>query len=156
MKKIISKNLGRNQNSSDSKLCDFSSLDFIILASTLAIALGEELSSNDINILATFFAVLSDELALIAAIDQCSSSDNSESFTAPTPDVAMTRHKISKSGVKNNPYKNKKKILKKEKKHLIKFNFIKCFFVYVYSYYFINIFVYLIKHIFIFFCNLRL
>ena len=54
MKKIISKNLGRNQNSSDSKLCDFSSLDFIILASTLAIALGEELSSNDINILATF------------------------------------------------------------------------------------------------------
>ncbi len=115
MKKIISKNLGRNQNSSDSKLCDFSSLDFIILASTLAIALGEELSSNDINILATFFAVLSDELALIAAIDQCSSSDNSESFTAPTPDVAMTRHKISKSGVKNNQYKNKKKILKKEK-----------------------------------------
>ena len=115
MKKIISKNLGRNQNSSDSKLCDFSSLDFIILASTLAIALGEELNSNDINILATFFAVLSDELALIAAIDQCSSSDNSESFTAPTPDVAMTRHKISKSGVKNNPYKNKKKILKKEK-----------------------------------------
>ena len=110
MKKIISKNLGRNQNSSDSKLCDFSSLDFIILASTLAIALGEELSSNDINILATFFAVLSDELALIAAIDQCSSSDNSESFTAPTPDVAMTRHKISKSGVKNNPYKNNKKI----------------------------------------------
>ena len=80
MKKIISKNLGRNQNSSDSKLCDFSSLDFIILASTLAIALGEELSSNDINILATFFAVLSDELALIAAIDQCSSSDNIESF----------------------------------------------------------------------------
>ena len=115
MKKIISKNLGRNQNSSDSKLCDFSSLDFIILASTLAIALGEELSSNDINILATFFAVLSDELALIAAIDQCSSSDNSESFTAPTPDVDMTRHKINKSGVKNNPYKNNKKKLKKEK-----------------------------------------
>lgn len=115
MKKIISKNLGRNQNSSDSKLCDFSSLDFIILASTLAVALGEELSSNDINILATFFAVLSDELALIATVNQCSSSDNDESFTAPTPDIAMTRHKISKSGVKNSTYKNKKKILKKEK-----------------------------------------
>lgn len=115
MKKIISKNLGRNQNSSDSKLCGFSSLDFIILASTLAVALSEELSSNDINILATFFAVLSDELALIAAVDQCSSSNNDKSFTAPTPDVAMTRHKISKSGVKNNRHKNKKKILKKEK-----------------------------------------
>ena len=60
MKKVISKNLGRNQNSSNSKLCAFSSLDYIVLASTLAVALGEELSSNDINILATFFAVLSD------------------------------------------------------------------------------------------------
>ena len=90
MKKVISKNLGRNQNSSNSKLCAFSSLDYIVLASTLAVALGEELSSNDINILATFFAVLSDELALIAAVDVCSSSEEEETFTAPTPDVAVT------------------------------------------------------------------
>lgn len=112
MKKVISKNIGRNQDSSNSKLCAFSSLDYIVLASTLAVALGEELSSNDVNVLATFFAVLSDELALIAAIDACSSSENDdESFTAPTPDVAMTRSKINKNGCKNNPYK--KKIIKK-------------------------------------------
>lgn len=111
MKKVIYKNLGRNQNSSDSKLCAFSSLDFIVLASTLAVALGEELSPNDVNILATFFAVLSDELALVAAIDQCSSSEDNESFTAPTPDVAITRTKINKTVCKNNPYK--KKIVKK-------------------------------------------
>lgn len=112
MKKVISKNMGRNQNSSNSKLCAFSSLDYIVLASTLAVALGEELSSNDINILATFFAVLSDELALIAAVDVCSpSNENEETFTAPTPDVAMTRTKVSKTGCKNNPYK--KKIVKK-------------------------------------------
>lgn len=42
MKKVISKNLVRNQNSSNSKLCAFSSLDYIVLASTLAVALGEE------------------------------------------------------------------------------------------------------------------
>ena len=66
-----------NQNTSDnsyndqsssnedptSKLCCFSSLDYIVLASTLAVALGEELSTTDISILSTFFAVLSDELA---------------------------------------------------------------------------------------------
>lgn len=111
MKKIISKNMRQNQNSSTSKLCAFSSLDYIVLASTLAVALGEELSSNDINILSTFFAVLSDELALIAAVDACSSSEAEELFPAPTPDVAMTRTKISKTVCKNNPYK--KKIVKK-------------------------------------------
>ena len=107
MKKVISKNLVRNQNSSNSKLCAFSSLDYIVLASTL----GEELSSNDVSILATFFAVLSDELALIAAVDVCSSSEEEETFTAPTPDVAVTRTKVSKTGCKSNPYK--KKIIKK-------------------------------------------
>ena len=54
MKKIISKNLGRNQNSSDSKLCDFSSLDFIILASTnqpeeLIKAIKKELSNHPLD-----------------------------------------------------------------------------------------------------------
>ena len=97
MKKVISKNLVRNQNSSNSKLCAFSSLDYIVLASTLAVALGEELSSNDVSIL--------------AAVDVCSSSEEEETFTAPTPDVAVTRTKVSKTGCKSNPYK--KKIIKK-------------------------------------------
>mgnify|MGYP003370898694 FL=1 len=86
-------------------------LDYIILASTLAVALGEELSSDDIGILATFFAVLSDELALIEAVSDCSSSETDESFIAPTPDVAMTRSKTNKTVCKKNPYK--KKIVKK-------------------------------------------
>ena len=37
-----------NQNTS-SKLCYFSAIDYIVLASTLAIALGEELSTTDIS-----------------------------------------------------------------------------------------------------------
>lgn len=80
-----------------SKLCSFSAVDYIVLASTLAIALGEELSSDDINILASFFAVLSDELALIAAIDVCGSrDDNSSTFVSPVPDVAATSLKNKK------------------------------------------------------------
>ncbi|WP_296645411.1 hypothetical protein [Romboutsia sp. 13368] len=111
MKKVIPKSMNRNLNINDSKLCTFSSLDYILLASTLAVALGEELSTNDINILATFLDVLSDELALIATIDECSSSDPEEPIPAPTPDVAMTRTQINKTCCKNNPYK--KKIIKK-------------------------------------------
>lgn len=81
-----------------SKLCAFSSVDYIVLASTLAVALGEELSGDDINILASFFAVLSDELALIAAIDACNSGDDDTSvFVAPIPDVAATSsHNVRK------------------------------------------------------------
>ncbi len=80
-----------NNTNKTSKLCSFSSVDYIVLASTLAIALGEELSSDDINILASFFAVLSDELALIAAVDACNTGGNETSiFVPPIPDVAAT------------------------------------------------------------------
>ena len=118
MKKVISKNISRNRNSPSSKLCAFSSLDFIVLASTLAVALGEELSDDDISILATFFAVLSDELALIEAVNDCSSSeDEDETFTVPTPDVAITSTKTNKSNSKNNSFKRKviKKRIKRKK-----------------------------------------
>ncbi len=111
MKKVTSRNMNRNQDSSDSKLCAFSSLDYIVLASTLAVALGEELSSNDINILATFFAVLSDELALIASVESCSSSSSDDTFTAPTPDVAITKTQSNRPNHKNNAFK--KKVIKK-------------------------------------------
>lgn len=102
----------RNKNISNSKLCYFSSLDYIVLASSLAIALSEELNSNDINILATFFAVLSDELALISSIQQCSSPEDDESFVDPIPDTAITRNNLNKTVYKNNRYK--KKIIKKK------------------------------------------
>lgn len=78
-----------NQNTS-SKLCYFSAIDYIVLASTLAIALGEELSTTDISILSTFFAVLSDELALIGGLDACNNNDEDVIFVPPIPDVAAT------------------------------------------------------------------
>ena len=78
-----------NQNTS-SKLCYFSAIDYIVLASTLAIALGEELSTTDISILSTFFAVLSDELALIGGLNACNNNDEDVIFVPPIPDVAAT------------------------------------------------------------------
>ncbi len=98
-KKIKRSSQKRNSTNSCDKLCLFSSADYIVLASTLAIALGEELSNNDINILAGFFAVLSDELALISAVEGCNSDGDDSVFVAPTPDVAVTR----------SDYKSKKK-----------------------------------------------
>ena len=101
---IKSNNISNNSN--NSKLCCFSALDYMVLASTLAIALGEELSDTDISILSTFFAVLSDELALIESINDCKDNDDDESiFAPPIPDVALTS---SKNNIN-------KKIIKKEK-----------------------------------------
>ena len=91
-----------NSNNTHSKLCCFSSVDYIVLASTLAIALGEELSSSDLGILSTFFAVLSDELALIQSVNSCNNNNNDPIFTPPIADIAVTSSK-------NKINKNKKK-----------------------------------------------
>lgn len=94
-----------NSQNTNSKLCCFSSVDYIVLASTLAIALGEELSSTDLGILSTFFAVLSDELALIQSVNNCNSNTNNPIFVPPVADVAVT----------SSQNKNNKKNIKKKK-----------------------------------------
>ncbi|MCC3869380.1 hypothetical protein [Terrisporobacter mayombei] len=102
-----SSNKSNSGQTKDSKLCCFSSVDYIVLASTLAIALGEELSSTDLGILSTFFAVLSDELALIQSVNNCNSNTNNPIFVPPVADVAVTS-----SQSKGN--ENKKNIKKKK------------------------------------------
>lgn len=105
-------NSQNNSNIQKSKLCCFSSTDYIVLASTLAIALGEELSQTDLNILSTFFAVLSDELALIATVQGCNTGDE-DVFVPPVPDVATTSiNKITPS--KNQ--KRRSKVVKRKRK----------------------------------------
>lgn len=94
----------QSNNNNDSKLCCFSALDYIILASTLSIALSEELSNTDIGILSTFFAVLSDELALISSMQNCNSNNDQPVFVPPVPDVAVTSSKNNT----NKKYKKKK------------------------------------------------
>lgn len=88
-----SNNINSNDNSNNSSsscsnnnksyLCSFGYLDYIILASTLAIALAEELSEDDLEVLSAFFAVLADELALITSIQECSSGDETQDTFIP-------------------------------------------------------------------------
>lgn len=101
-----------NQSQPKSKLCCFGYVDYIVLASTLAVALGEELSLNDLNILSTFFAVLSDELALISSVESCNTNDSDDIFVPPVPDLAMTS--LNKSS--KNRTRIKKVIKRKVKK----------------------------------------
>lgn len=108
------KKLNRSSNNKPSRLCCFGSLDYLIIASALAIAISEEVSDTDLSILSTFFAVLADELALIESLNDCNSgNDNNDNdnevFIAPIADaagVAMTR--------------SSKKIIKKKKKRKLK------------------------------------
>lgn len=88
-----SNNINSNDNSNNSSsscsnnnksyLCSFGYLDYIVLASTLAIALAEELSEDDLEVLSAFFAVLADELALITSIQECSSEDETQDTFIP-------------------------------------------------------------------------
>ena len=103
-------NNSNSSNTSKSKLCCFSSTDYIVLSSTLAIALGEELSVDDLNILSTFFAAFSDNLAIIAATRENCTTGDENVFTPPVPDIAMT------SSYPSNKNRSKKIVKKKIKK----------------------------------------
>ena len=109
-------------SNSESRLCCLGYVDYIILASTLAIAIGEELNATDLNILASFAATLSDELALVAAIKQCESGSDDDVVVAPIPPsvVAMTRANMLKTNKNTFMPKTKrtkvKKIIKKRVK----------------------------------------
>lgn len=93
--------------------CSFGYVDYIVLASSIAIALGEELGADDLNILATFFAVLSDELALISAVEEtCNSNSTDDSvFVAPVPAVGRTYNPNKTVTGKNRIKKRRKKVI---------------------------------------------
>lgn len=105
-------------NTSNKKpiLCAFGYVDYIILASTIAVALAEELGADDLNILATLFAVLSDELALISAVEEtCDSNNNDEPvFVPPVPAVSRTSKKPKTVTCQNKVKKRKKKVVRKK------------------------------------------
>ncbi|MBS6508275.1 MAG: hypothetical protein KH369_08735 [Paraclostridium bifermentans] len=99
-------------NNDKSRLCRFGYVDYIVLASSLAIAVAEEVNATDLNILASFFATFSDELALIASVKQgCSSdSDSDNDETTFVPPIPAT------SGSRSKPKIKKRKKIKKYKK----------------------------------------
>lgn len=103
-----------NRGSDDkSKLCCFGYVDYIILASSLAVAIAEEVNITDLSILSNFFLVLGDQLGLIAAVkvgcaeNPESSSSEESNFVPPVQDTGVSR---SKTKVK------KSKKIKKYKK----------------------------------------
>ena len=85
-----------SSNKTKSYLCNFGYLDYIILASSLAIALAEELSEDDLEILSTFFAVLADELDLITSIQECNSDDDEDTFVPPLPGAYNSRSSLKR------------------------------------------------------------
>ena len=76
---------------SKSKLCKYNAGDYLIVVSTLAIAISEEFNDVDVNILAAFFATLADELALISSVNACPPKNGNEPFIPPISDTALTR-----------------------------------------------------------------
>ena len=104
-------NSNNNDNNQNSKLCYFSAFDYFVLSSTLAIALAEELSDTDIDILSTFLATLSDQLALIGDLNSCAQGDTENAFVPPIPANTPSSRGYSNS---SNLKRRSKKIVKRK------------------------------------------
>lgn len=100
-----------NSNNQNSKLCYFSAFDYFVLSSTLAIALAEELSDTDIDILSTFLATLSDQLALIGSVNSCAQGERENIFVPPIPAGTSSGRGYSSSSPSK---KRSKKIVKRK------------------------------------------
>ena len=104
-------NTNDNSNNQNSKLCYFSAFDYFVLSSTLAIALSEELSATDIDILSTFLATLSDQLALIGDLTSCEQGQTENAFVPPIPANTSSSRGYSTSSPSK---KRSKKIVKRK------------------------------------------
>ncbi|WP_412359512.1 hypothetical protein [Intestinibacter bartlettii] len=92
-------------------MCYFSAFDYFVLSSTLAIALAEELSDTDIDILSTFLATLSDQLALIGDLNSCAQGGTENAFVPPIPANTPSSRGYSNS---SNLKRRSKKIVKRK------------------------------------------
>ena len=101
-------NTNANSTNQNSKLCYFSAFDYFVLSSTLAIALAEELSDTDIDILSTFLATLSDQLALIGDLNSCAQGETENAF------VPSSRGYSNSSNLKRRSKKIVKRKIKKK------------------------------------------
>lgn len=112
-----------NPNSSnkyiDFKLNSFSYADFVLLSSTLAYGIGEELNDTDLDLVIVFLSMISSDLALIRtkrgilkreqALQKNSSNSAIDIITTEAEDVVIS-DLSRKSSIK------KKKIYKKKKR----------------------------------------
>lgn len=103
-------------NNDKSRLCRFGYVDYIVLASSLAIAVAEEVNATDLNILASFFATFSDELALIASVKQGCSPDSDSDSSPDNDETTFVPPIPATSGSRSKPKIKKRKKIKKYKK----------------------------------------
>ena len=108
-------------NNDKPRLCCFGYVDYIVLASSLAIAVAEEVNTTDLNILAGFFATFSDELALIASVkggcsDNSNSNSDSDSNSSSSQEITFVPPIPATSGSRAKPKVTKRKKIKKYKK----------------------------------------
>lgn len=124
-------------NNDKPKLCRFGYVDYIVLASSLAIAVAEEVDTTDLNILAGFFATFSDELALIASVKggcappepDSGSGSNPDSgnenddvhFIPPLPAHGSSRPEVSEVRLTSTDRARPKHKVKKKKKKIKKY-----------------------------------
>lgn len=125
--------MARYKRISKSRLKKFGPGDYFLLASTLALALNEELDSDDFNLLTAFVTILADELALIDTLNSFpTSDDDSDSSDDVNEDVIPTVEDSTSSsvpiistikdivpavkGIKSSRSTHRKKVHRKKKK----------------------------------------
>jgi hypothetical protein len=62
-----------------SKLCRFAPRDYIALSSAVSLAIADELDAEELTVLVAFFAVVAEQLNLIATAKGLCTPDNSDS-----------------------------------------------------------------------------
>jgi hypothetical protein len=93
--------LKRDNSTKKNILCGAGYVDYMLLASSISIALGEELSADDLDILSAFFAILADNLALISSMDgACSDDSSTQTPIPPAPPASPGSRKKVKKRIK--------------------------------------------------------
>lgn len=64
-----------------SRLCRFAPRDYVALSSALSLAIAEELDDDELSVLVAFFAVVADQLTLIATARGLCTPDNNDDNT---------------------------------------------------------------------------
>lgn len=115
----------QEQKKVDIGLYNFSYADFIILSSTLAYALSEELNDMDLDILISFFGMLTADLGMLRTkngINQklSSAQNNGESAIIGATEATQSAEIVSDGLSRNNRKVKKKKIHKKPHRDKLK------------------------------------
>lgn len=110
----------------DLKLYQFSYADYVLLSSTIAYAIGEDLNDADLDILIAFFGMITSDLAIlrtrrgiIDGLSKAQSINNGEEDIIGAIESSQASESVA-SNLSREAYKHKNKIKKVKKKRNIK------------------------------------